>query len=165
MGRGRRAGTLADLRTGRTQAGYTDAAIQTNLMLGAAFKLPLRQTEGLMASVIMLMDLTITAPDHTTVSRRAVNLPVIEPEQLPHGPLHVRHHRQIRIGPVDQRKPAGRGHRPDRLRKKSRSTVNSPILAYSVASIAWSEADGPTGPAEPRANSEGTPSCAVFFQA
>ena len=28
------------------QARYTDAAIQTNLMLGAAFKLALRQTEG-----------------------------------------------------------------------------------------------------------------------
>ena len=69
------------------QARYTDAAIQTNMMLGAAFKLPLRQTEGLMASVITLMHLTISAPDHTTVSRRAVNLAVIEPGQLPHGPL------------------------------------------------------------------------------
>src|SRR5580704_19164624 len=59
------------------QARYTDAAIQTSLMLRTAFKLPLRQTEGLMASVLKLMDLTISAPDHTTVSRRAVKLPVI----------------------------------------------------------------------------------------
>ena len=34
------------------QARYTDAAIQTSLMLRAAFKLPLRQTEGLLASVL-----------------------------------------------------------------------------------------------------------------
>jgi hypothetical protein len=57
------------------QARYTDAAIQTNLMLGAAFKLRLRQTEGLMVSVITLMGLTISAPDHTTVSRRALRSP------------------------------------------------------------------------------------------
>jgi len=71
------------------QARYTDAAIQTNLMLGSAFKLPLRQTEGLIASVATLMGLTISAPDHTTVSRRAVKLPVIQPAPAPDGPLHV----------------------------------------------------------------------------
>ncbi len=58
------------------QARYTDAAIQTTLMVRTAFRLPLRQTEGLMASVITLMDLTISAPDHSTISRRAVTLPV-----------------------------------------------------------------------------------------
>jgi hypothetical protein len=71
------------------QARYTDAAIQTSLMLRTAFKLPLWQTEGLMASVLKLMDLTISAPDHTTVSRRAVKLPGIQPAQVPYGALHV----------------------------------------------------------------------------
>jgi transposase len=71
------------------QARYTDAAIQTSLMVRTAFKLPLRQAEGLMASVLTLMDLTISAPDHTTVSRRAVTLPVIQLAPVPHGPLHV----------------------------------------------------------------------------
>src|SRR3954447_13311733 len=71
------------------QARHTDAAIQTSLMVRAAFKLPLRQTEGLMASVLTLMDLTISAPDHTTVSRRAVTLPVIQARVVPPGPLHV----------------------------------------------------------------------------
>jgi len=71
------------------QARYTDAAIQTSLMLRTAFKLPLRQTEGLMTSVLTLMDLTISVPDHTTVSRRAVTLPVIQPASVPPGPLHV----------------------------------------------------------------------------
>jgi len=58
-------------------------------MLRAAFKLPLRQTEGLMASVLTLMELTISAPDHTTVSRRAVTLAVVRAAAVPHGPLHV----------------------------------------------------------------------------
>ena len=58
-------------------ARFKNAAIQTSLMLRTAFKLALRQTEGLMTSVLTLMGLTLSAPDHTTVSRRAVALPVI----------------------------------------------------------------------------------------
>jgi len=61
------------------QARFKDAAIQTSLMLRTAFKLALRQTEGLMTSVLTLMGLTLSAPDHTTVSRRAVALRVIQP--------------------------------------------------------------------------------------
>ena len=71
------------------QARYTDAAIQTTLMVRTAFRLALRQTEGLMASVITLMDLPISTPDHTTISRRAVTLPVIQPASVPDGPLHL----------------------------------------------------------------------------
>jgi hypothetical protein len=71
------------------QARYLDAVVQTSLMMRAAFKLPLRQIEGLMASVLTLMDLTLSAPDHTTVSRRAVKLPVIQPAQVPHGEVDV----------------------------------------------------------------------------
>ena len=37
------------------QARYTDAAIETSLMLRSAFKLALRQTEGLIVSVFTLM--------------------------------------------------------------------------------------------------------------
>jgi hypothetical protein len=58
-------------------------------MLRAAFKLPLRQIEALMTSVLSLMGLTISAPDHTTISRRAMTLPVIHATSVPHGPLHV----------------------------------------------------------------------------
>jgi transposase len=82
---------LADWQTtGPTgQARYRDTAIQTSLMLRTAFKLALRQTEGLMTSVFMLMGLALSAPDHTTVSRRAETLSVIQPAQVPQGPLHV----------------------------------------------------------------------------
>src|SRR3954451_24253893 len=58
-------------------------------MLRTAFKLALRQTEGLMTSVFTLMGLTLSAPDHSTVSRSSVTLPVIQPAHVPHGPLHV----------------------------------------------------------------------------
>lgn len=42
-----------------------------------------------MTSVLTLMDLTISAPDHATVSRRAVTLLVIQSAPVPHGRLHV----------------------------------------------------------------------------
>ena len=71
------------------QARYTATAIQTCLMLRTAFKLALRQSEGLMTSVLTLMGLTLSAPDHTTVSRRGVTLPVSRRVQVPSGPLHV----------------------------------------------------------------------------
>ena len=71
------------------RARYKDAAVQTSLMMRTAFKLALRQTEGLMTSVLTLMGLTLWTPDHSTVSRRAVALPVIQPAQVPPGPLQV----------------------------------------------------------------------------
>jgi hypothetical protein len=40
------------------QARYADAAIQSTLMVRTALKLALRQTEGLLASVITLVDLS-----------------------------------------------------------------------------------------------------------
>ena len=45
--------------------------------------------EGLMMSVLTLMGMTLSAPDHSRVSRRAVVLPVIQPAHVPLGPLHV----------------------------------------------------------------------------
>ena len=66
------------------QATHSDSAIQTCLMLRAAFKLALRQAEGLMLSVVELLGCELAVPDHTTVSRRAARL-----ESITRGPLHV----------------------------------------------------------------------------
>ncbi|MGV7963702.1 IS5 family transposase [Photorhabdus tasmaniensis] len=70
------------------QARYSDIAIQTCLMLRTAFRIPLRQAEGLMMSVISLMALPLTVPDHTTVSRRAAALPPL-PRIPAEGDLHI----------------------------------------------------------------------------
>jgi Transposase DDE domain len=58
-------------------------------MLRAAFKLPLRQAEGLLSSFIDLLGCDLAVPDHTTVSRRAIKLPSIARAALPEGPLYV----------------------------------------------------------------------------
>jgi hypothetical protein len=43
------------------------------------FRLPFRQTEGLIGSVIRLLGLDLAVPDHTTLCRRAETLEVPRP--------------------------------------------------------------------------------------
>ena len=58
------------------QRKFSDHAIETALALRLIFKLPLRQAEGLLRSVLSLMSADLEAPDHTTLSRRRQNLNV-----------------------------------------------------------------------------------------
>ncbi|EUM08146.1 hypothetical protein L465_03678 [Enterobacter sp. BIDMC 29] len=57
-------------------------------MLRTVFRIPLRQAEGLMASVFTLMNVPLTVPDHSTVSRRAAALPPL-PRIPSEGAVHV----------------------------------------------------------------------------
>jgi hypothetical protein len=59
------------------QPRYSALAITTALTLRAVFRLALRQTEGLIASLLLGLDLA--APDHSTISRRGETLPVSRP--------------------------------------------------------------------------------------
>src|SRR5215204_7288146 len=62
----------AEPRTSRGgQPWYSPLAILTALTLRAVFRLPFRQTEGLIGSVIDLLGLDLAIPDHTTLCRRA----------------------------------------------------------------------------------------------
>ena len=58
---------------------YSALAITTALTLRAVFRLALRQTEGLIASLLRLLGLDLAAPDHSTISRRGETLPVSRP--------------------------------------------------------------------------------------
>src|SRR3954462_3450726 len=62
------------------QPWYSPLAILTALTLRAVFRLALRQTEGLIASVLHLLGLALAVPDHTTLSRRAETLEVPRPK-------------------------------------------------------------------------------------
>jgi hypothetical protein len=77
--------------TGRPggQGRYSDLAIVTALTLRAVFHLPLRQTEGFVASLIRLMDLDLLTPDHTTLSRRGSTVEVPEFVRQHVGPIHL----------------------------------------------------------------------------
>jgi len=70
------------------QPWYSPLAILTALTLRAVFRLALRQTEGLIGSVIGLLGLTLAVPDHTTLCRRAETLEVPRPRR-DGGPLHL----------------------------------------------------------------------------
>jgi hypothetical protein len=73
-------GWRAEARIGRGgQATYSDLAIATALTLRAVFRLALRQTEGLIGSILQLLGLDLAVPDHSTLSRRAETLEVARP--------------------------------------------------------------------------------------
>jgi hypothetical protein len=58
------------------QKKFSDLAIETALTLRLVFKLPLRQAEGFLRSVLSLMEADLEAPDHTTLSRRSQHLDI-----------------------------------------------------------------------------------------
>jgi transposase len=75
-------------RRGRPQD-YSDIAIESGLMLRLAFGRPWRQTEGMLGSIMDLLDLELPVPDHTTFSRRSVDLGVATALKQAKGPVHV----------------------------------------------------------------------------
>src|ERR671927_944078 len=70
------------------QPSYSDLAITTALTLRAVFRLPLRQTEGLIGSILQLLGLDLAVPDHSTLSRRAETLEVARP-RCGREPVHL----------------------------------------------------------------------------
>jgi hypothetical protein len=86
----------AEPRTTRGgQPWYSELAILTALTLRAVFRLALRQTEGLIGSIIGLLGLDLPVPDHTTLSRRAATLELPRPKSSSAGagreaePVHL----------------------------------------------------------------------------
>src|SRR4051794_31775686 len=70
------------------QPHYSSLAIATALTLKAVFRLALRQTEGLIGSVLQLLGLDLPVPDHSTLSRRAETLEVPQPRPGS-APVHL----------------------------------------------------------------------------
>jgi hypothetical protein len=71
------------------QRHYSDLAIETALTLRAVFRLALRQSEGLIGSIMKTLEIDLPVPDHTTLSRRACGLPVCNPARIGTGELHL----------------------------------------------------------------------------
>jgi hypothetical protein len=80
----------AEPRTTRGgQPHYSALAIRTALTLRAVFRLALRQTEGLIGSILRLLGLDLAVPDHSTLSRRAETLEVPKPSLSSRGTIHL----------------------------------------------------------------------------
>ena len=71
------------------QPRFSDLAIETALTLRLVFRLPLRQTEGFVRSVLVVMHAGLDAPDHTTLSRRSQRLDVGVHAVPATGPAHL----------------------------------------------------------------------------
>ena len=71
------------------QRKFSNHAIETALALRLVFKLPLRQAEGFLRSVLSLMSVDLEAPDHTTLSRRSQNLNVDLHRMPGDEPIHL----------------------------------------------------------------------------
>ncbi len=71
------------------QARYSDLAIETSLILRAVLHQPLRQTEGLVGSLLELVGLDLPVPDHSTLSRRARTLAVAPQIWTASGPVNL----------------------------------------------------------------------------
>lgn len=68
---------------------FSDLAIETALTLRLVFRLPLRQTEGFVRSVLTLMRADLEAPDHTTLSRRSQGLDLALDRLAVQEPVHL----------------------------------------------------------------------------
>jgi IS5 family transposase len=71
------------------QPHYSDLAITTALTLRAVFHLPLRQTEGLIGSILQLLGVDLSVPDYSTLSRRAQSLELPVQTRAAGGPIHL----------------------------------------------------------------------------
>jgi hypothetical protein len=68
---------------------FSDAAIQFCLSIKVLFKLPLRQTAGMVASLLRLAGLDWPVPDYSTLCRRQKTLKVQIPYRRVDGPLNL----------------------------------------------------------------------------
>ena len=68
---------------------FSDCAIETALTLRLVFRVPVRQAEGVLRSVLSLMGVDLAAPDHTTLSRRSQSLAVAFRRSPSRGPIHL----------------------------------------------------------------------------
>jgi len=69
---------------------YEQALVECgDVTLRLVFRLPLRQAEGFLRSVLSLMGVDLEAPDHTTLSRRSQSL-AVDFRRIPsRGPVHL----------------------------------------------------------------------------
>jgi len=82
-------GTPLTGKRGRPQQ-YSDIAIQCCLTLKSVFRLPLRATQGFVDSLLTLLNLPLSAPDYSLVSKRQKTLQLTLPQNQPtSNPMHL----------------------------------------------------------------------------
>ncbi|WP_206667721.1 transposase [Roseomonas nepalensis] len=70
------------------QRRYPELVINTSLTLRTVFHLALRQTNGQIGSIVVLLGLDLAVPDHSTMCRRVQTLEVLQ-RQSGTRPIHL----------------------------------------------------------------------------
>ena len=68
---------------------YSDASIECMLILKCVYRLPLRQTQGFVQSLLKLLKLELETPDYTTISKRQKHLNVTLSQTKSNESLHA----------------------------------------------------------------------------
>ena len=68
---------------------YSDRTIEWMLTMRVLLRLPLRQTQGFIQSLLDLMRLALAVPDYSTLSRRQGRLRVVLPHKPTDSPIHL----------------------------------------------------------------------------
>lgn len=69
---------------------FSNTAIETALTLQQVFRLPLRQTEGFLGSILGKLAPVLKSPDHSTLSIRGKSVTIqIRVRSITHEPLHI----------------------------------------------------------------------------
>lgn len=127
---------------------FSYAAIQFCLTKKVLLKLPLRQTTGMVASLLRMADLDWAVPDYTTLCGRQKTLAVQIPCRRAHGPLNrLVDHTGIRFlgdGDWQARKHGVQGRRQRRKVPLAMDTATSDIRAVEFTSS--SDGDSPVLP-------------------
>ncbi|PSK80291.1 DDE family transposase [Limimaricola soesokkakensis] len=77
------------MKDGRDVPLFSPSAIQFCLSIKVLFKLPLRRTAGMVASLLRMARLNWPVPDHSTLCRRQTTLSVQVPYRRADGPLNL----------------------------------------------------------------------------
>lgn len=124
---------------------YSDTAIQALLILKAVFDLPYRRVEGLAGSIVRLLGLTLSIPDHTLLSRRAKTLRLEIPRRARTGPLHlVVDSTGLKVYGEGEWKVRQHGAGKRRTWRKVHVAVEAQVkdvLAVEVTTVQWTDGD------------------------
>jgi hypothetical protein len=125
---------------------YSELAIETGMTLRLAFHLALRQTEGPMASIFGFLDVRLSAPDHSTLSRRARTMTLISSGcALPDGPIHLLiDSTQLKVFGAGEWLQEKRGAKARRTLKKLHLAVDADTGAIMASTLTGNDVGDPS---------------------
>ncbi|WP_037259944.1 IS5 family transposase, partial [Roseivivax halodurans] len=121
------------------QRRYSDAAIQTCLMMKVPFGMALWQTTGFVESLLRLVGLDWAVPDFSTLSRRQKALAVTVPYRGSEGPLNLLiDSTGIKAEGEGEWHARKHGGAKRRLRRKIHIGVDEQTLEIRANEVTWS---------------------------